>query len=436
MGKVLSNRLNKINSALKNTVTSTDYPDYVRNQLQDKVNSEWDYASDRYNLEKENNSTLIFESLTVRLVAPYQLPASSTVKDDFRTVLFKDLQYNALLGDKYRFNNTYYLTIDTGRSFSSTSSALIQKCNDTAKWYNDNGLLLEEPVIVTRASLRELDDDRVMALPTNQVFVYIKYNTSSKQIKWADVNSANNKFTRFIFNGKVYRTVGTDPHTLVRDGNGILELRCQEDMIKDGDDFINGIADNSTSDAIVTILNGNSTIAVGQTLQLNTTVTVDGNVINNPTLKYTSSNPTKATVSPTGLVTGISTTSPTINLTVEYGDKSSMITLAVTGVISHNYSIDFSASNGNLSTLVLNQSNVYTAKTLDNGVQYVDTVTFNVTDDTGLVPSTYVSVVEIIGNTIKIKANNISGNVGKYFRIYGVGTNKTDYIRVMIKGIF
>ena len=135
-------------------------------------------------------------------------------------------------------------------------------------------------------------------------------------------------------------------------------------------------------------------------------------------------------------MTGVTTTSPTINLTVEYGDKSSVISLSVVGTVTNNYSMDFSAGNSNLSTLVLNQTNVYSAKTFNNGIEYVDTVTFNVTDDTGLVPSAYVSVVENIGNTIKIKANNVSGNVGKYFRIYGVGTNKTDYIRVMIKGIF
>lgn len=378
-----------------------------------------------------------------------QISYNGTNKDVH--IVDNNKSFTRKVGDKKLLgypNDTYqngdYLTLwsDTWIILSKDTDSKVQekcyinRCNNMLKFYDDNGLYHEIPCVVTKNSLYDLDDDTKMALPMNQIRVVAKFDATSKLIKWADSEGAEQKYTRFILNGDAFRVVAIDKTSSVKDGVGCIDIRMTSDMIKAEDDLVNNIAYNYTNNATVSILNGNSTIAVGQTLQLNVEVLNNGVAVVNPTLKYTSSNITKATVSPTGLVTAIATTSPTINLTVEYGDKSSIITLAVTGVISHNYTMDFSASNGNLGTLVLNQTNVYSVKTLDNGVEYVDTVTFNVTDDTGLVPSTYVSIVETVGNTIKIKANNVSGNVGKYFRIYGVGTDKTDYIRVMIKGIF
>lgn len=427
------NTLLGINSSLKTNPTSTTYPEYTRNQLQDKVNRDWDFASDVYAVKKMNQSK-VWEDLTVRLTFPYDIKSSSSIKDDFKTVLFKDLQYNALLGEMWQFSNYYWMTIDTGRNKSSTSSCMIQRCSDALRWYDENGLYHELPCVIERNSMYDLDNDRIMTIPTNQTRVLVKWDDESKLIKWADVNSTDDKFTRFILNGYAYRTVSIDRHSFIRNGIGYLDIRLVSDMIKDSDDLINNIADGLNQNTTIDITNGNSTVTIGQNLQLNTVVTRNGIEVVSPVISYTSATPTVATIDINGLISALSTGSSL--MTATYGNVSDSTLISATPIVSNNYTLEFNSSIGNLSTLKLNQSSTYTVTALNNGVSYADTFTFNVTDDTGLSPSNVVSIVSQTSNSIVLKANNISTNVNQYFRLYAVGTNKTDYIRIQIKGLF
>lgn len=429
------NRLSSISSALSSNPTSSTYSQYVKDHLQDKANSDWDYASDVYDVLKESDNGT-WETMAVRLIFPYSINSASTIKDDFKTVLFKDLQYDIKLGTRFSFNSYIWIVIDTGKNKSATSSCLIQRCSDELRWYSEDGLYHNEPAIISKNSLYNLDSDTMTMLPNNQLRALVKWNEASKLIKWADVNSTNDKYTRFILNEYAYRVVSIDRHSFIRNGKGYIDIRMVSDMIKpDADDLVNNIADGLLNNVSIDILNGNATLQNSQTLQLNTVVKKNNVEISNPTIIYTSATPTVASVSNIGLVTAITTGSSTISAT--YGNVSDSILISATPTVNNNYTTEFTSSINNITSLKINQQAIYTVDTKLNGVSYVDGgLVITVTDDTGLVSSDLVTIVSQTSNTITIKSLNDSANVGKYFRIYAIGTNNTSYLRILVTSIF
>ncbi|MDQ0193078.1 Ig-like domain-containing protein [Paenibacillus wynnii] len=100
--------------------------------------------------------------------------------------------------------------------------------------------------------------------------------------------------SKFFVDGQKFKVVGIDTFSQ----KGILILSCEKDLIDSAtDDVINGIAGGLS--CAVNITNEPTSIMIGNTLQLAWTST------NNVPVTFTSSNNAIATVSDTGLVTGI-----------------------------------------------------------------------------------------------------------------------------------
>jgi hypothetical protein len=61
-----------------NPCYSSDYPEYIRNQLQDKANSEWEFSGSVYTIKKVQDDKTQ-KDIVVRLTSPYKLSAESNV---------------------------------------------------------------------------------------------------------------------------------------------------------------------------------------------------------------------------------------------------------------------------------------------------------------------------------------------------------------------
>lgn len=418
------------------TLNTSDTPSNLwRDDFQAFVDSEFENAGDYYTIQKENNSNIL-EDIGVRLVSPYKIGASSTLRDDFKNIIFQNYNTHSVLGERYYFEGNWWITIDTDSIKSASASCMVQRCYDFLRFYDDLGIYHELPAIISKGGFYDLDSDKMMQLPNNQLRILVKYDDESKLIKWADVDSVDSKYTRFILNGQAYRTVASNPHDMVRLGVGVLELRLQADQFKSSDNLVDGIADD---DDILTLLiqNGsNLNLGEGQTVQINSEVTLNGNVLVNPIITYTSSNVNIATVNSSGLVTAI--TSGSVNITATYSTVSDSIGITVSAVVADNYTVDIVSSNGIIDGIKLGQTISHQSYSKNNGIAYSTVGTWSVLKDDGITPmdSAIITVLSNVGNVLSLKCSSNSANVGTYFKVRYQDANASEIIRIRINSLF
>lgn len=435
MGKLVNNQYSKLNKSFTNNATyNQSYREEVFEELQLKIDSEFQYASDYWVIEQEVDGT--WSEIGVRVTNPYSLSQTSTIRDDFKSIIFPNISYPLVLGNRFRFGGYYYITVDTGKSLYPTNSCLVQRCYDFLRFYDDLGVYHEIPAIVSKGGFYDLDSDKIMQLPNNQLRILVKYDDESKLIKWADIESQDDKYTRFILNGQAFRTVSSDPHSMVRLGVGVLELRLQADQINPYDDIVNGIANDNNSITLL-IQNGSTlNLGEGQTVQINSEVTLNDNVLVNPVIKYTSSNVNIATVSTGGLVTAIA--SGNVTIFASYSTASDSIGITVSAVVADNYTVDITSSNGIIDGIKLGQQLTYESFSKNNGLPYVTAGAWSILKDDGITPidSNIISVLSNIDNILSIKCSSDSINVGTYFKVKYEDANANETIRIRINSIF
>jgi hypothetical protein len=410
---------------------------YHRDLYDQVVTQSYLNASDIYDVLKLNQITGLYETFKFRVMSIYDITQASTLKDDHKKIVFPYVGFPSQLGDLYQFGGYYWMNVDTGRTKSTTDSCQVARCADFLRFFDDEGVYHSVPCIVRKGVMLDLENDYYQALPNNQLRILAPYDTVTKLIKWADSESADNKFTRFLLEGVPYRTVALDRSSYVRLGIGYLDIRLQLDVEHVGsDDFVNNIADAFApqNNIAISILNGNTTIGVTQNLQLFVDVTKNGIIVDNPSLTFVSATPTVATIDALGLVTAFLAGTSTLSAT--FGAKTTSILLTSTPVVQHNYTIDFESNIDNLISITVGQTNILTALFRDNGVAYTDSSTWSLTDDTGIAPTSLASIVVSTGTSCTIKSTTDISKVGQYFRLYCIGTNATNYIRFRVKSLF
>lgn len=196
--------------------------------------------------------------------------------------------------------------------------------------------------------------------------------------------------SRFFVDGQKFKVVGIDTFSQ----KGILILSCEKDSIDSAtDDVINGIAGGLS--CAVNITNEPTSVMIGNTLQLAWTST------NNVPVTFTSSNNAIATVSATGLVTGVSEGGFTV--TVSNSTNGFIYdTLAISIYAPEVYTMSLYNS-VNKHNLAYNEQIIVNKNVYLNGALATDkTVTYSLVyaDQITAVPSTVA--------TISVDSNNIT----------------------------
>lgn len=420
--------------SLRETTTGNLSLDW-KDDFQAFVDEEFENASDYYVVKKQNELKEMVD-IGVRLVSLKNLTSSTMISDDYFKMIFKRYDDVTYLGDIYYFNGYWWIVTDTNIENSSSNSCLVQRCADYLRFYDSEGVYHELPSVVQNGSFYDLKKDTHVIIPDNQLRVLVKYNEESKLVKWADVDSSDDKFTRFILEGYAYRVVSIDRHSFVRLGVGYLDVRLQADQISPNDDLINNIADANTNVSIE-IQNGDTlTIGESQTIQLNAIVTVDGVELNNPEITYASSDENIATVDSNGLITTIASGSATI--IAEYSTASNSIDITVDIASANNYTIDISSSNNNTDSIKLGQTLTYTSVSLNNGEEYPTAGTWELFEDDGVTPlsTDIISVISSTNNTIAIKCTSNFDYVDTAFKLRYTDANTSNELDITIESLF
>lgn len=430
MGKLINNQYKNIIPFMTGNMTEDSYSNDIKNLYQNKVSDSFKFASDYYVIGKEDSDG-IYQNIGVRVMPSYQIGATSSLKDDYKTILHERYDTLLYLGERYFFEGSYYITIDTGRSKSSTASCQVQRCGDFLRFFDELGVYHSIPAIIGKSGVYDLNSDTVLMIPDNQLKVLVKYDSESDLIKWANSNNPEQKYTRFLLHGQAWRVTSIDKSSFVRNDKGYIDIRLQADLLKPSDNLIANIADDIQG-ITLDILNGDTTIGSLQTLQINVDVKRNGVAIDNSMVVYSTSS-SKCSVSASGLVTGVSAGTSTITAT--YAGVSDSVIITV-GVSTNNYTIEMSSSNNILDYMIIGQTLVFTAKNLLNGLPVVDTGAWNILADDGISSTNLASVVSYTGTDISVRCENNSVNIGSYFKIKYTNSNTNITLRILVKGIY
>jgi hypothetical protein len=219
--------------------------DYYRDHMQTLINTQWDNTTMLQEIEEEIPfASFKFEKIEVRMIHALDKSTRQKQGDDFRELIFKDINHMVNLGAYYKFSNAYWLAINLDELNRTTKNIIVRRCNNVLKWKDFNGKIHEYPCVLeydaTAASPRV---DNNIITPNNRVRVIVQANTDTLPLK---VNM------RFIFGDRPFRIIGYNNYMIdtINGKQSILYIQTQLDEVSPYDDFVNNIAYNTNTDEI------------------------------------------------------------------------------------------------------------------------------------------------------------------------------------------
>ncbi|NHN34708.1 Ig-like domain-containing protein [Paenibacillus agricola] len=313
-------------------------------------------------------------------------------------------------GDCVDYRDEHYLItseIDhNGQSYRSR----IRKCNFNIA-FNWNGNVKWFDAIVEGKSF-SIDTGSVISFPDGKIQMYLQDNADTRAIMLSQ---------RFYNTHQPFKVEGID-----RTINGIIKLSCALVFISTSDDDVeNNIADRWKYEVVhtyaLTIDNGTeANVMSHDILQLNCTVTDDGDPISNPSMTFSSSDPNIVSVDNQGKVMGIEAGEATITAKLTYHPNvQGAIEIKTVETMTHTYTISLTGN----PTIKIGQSSSYTSHIYDNGTEVFDqSVQWSLRNQDNSTPIMG-SITASTGNSATVKGGSSSGYINKYIVLTAVLTS-------------
>jgi len=317
------------------------------------------------------------------------------------------------------YNTEKWLVLSDNLRNRDYTKVIMQKCNYDIK-FNFKGTIKQFPAIVD-SRVFDIETNQYVSIPAGKIVVTMQSNADSENIKIND---------RFIKMKNAWKVTGID-----RTKNGLIILHCDLDGITSSDDVVNEIANAGDYIYSLEITNGETaSIQEASTLQLNTQVKLNGNIVTDKTVTFSCDNPSIATVDENGLITAISAGDCII--TASLAENSSVydtISITVIALPEHNYAVTISGS----TSIIKTKTATYTATFTDNAVPITEESFFYITADDGVSETTLATIQsqDPVANTCVVKAGSTLGYVKLWCKNIE-GTIISEPFRIQIKNIF
>lgn len=208
LGKI-KDTTNHINTTMlfKSKLTKNFQDDnYWIESFQNKVDAAWNFATDvvdiqeevdRYNQQGYRIGQPKYKNIEVRITSAHD-ETGNKLSNDYKNIIFKDVQHKQLLGRKYLFDLEDFTTAQdqtkcTWLDFNFDTiklgpNSIIRRCNcqlgmlingNTAEWY--------EPAVLDynpQYTISYFND--VINTPKSETYVYVQFNEYTKNIKMSD----------------------------------------------------------------------------------------------------------------------------------------------------------------------------------------------------------------------------------------------------------
>lgn len=378
-----------------------------RNLLSETLRKQFYNSTDWYTIEEETAlRSGVYQNVDVRVNDVVNPTTGDNVEDDYKKILFQELDHSVNLARMYRFDSNYWITINVDKIKTLFQTVLIKKCNNVLRWIDEEtGALYEVPCSITYLIKENRDYSTAgsaVVVPSGMIECLFQVNSISSKIK---------PNQRFLFgnqlNWTAYRVEGgginnfNNQQTIDNDSAALGRLSLATDYVnKQTDDIVNGIA--NAYDNIYSISLSQTSISgqASQTVQLLATVLLNGETVSR-NITWTSSNTSIATVSSSGLVTFVATGTATITAKLENNSTvTTTCTATVVGSPVDNYVVIASPDKN---YVLESQEQTWSVYLYKNGTQQSDAFTF-LLDSNGIPSSNYTYTV-LGSNSFKIKNN-------------------------------
>lgn len=287
-------------------------------------------------------------------------------------------------GDIVEVDNTKYIIISDIGFKDFYYKAIMQKVNHSAKFNFSGQIKVFDAIIETKVF--DTTTERYFELVDNEILIILQHNSDTEKIQLGQ---------RIIKFNQVWKV-----KSINLTQKGLVILTMESDLINSNDDLINEIADRWLYEQkyTITILNKQTSMYVGDIIQLQVQVKDSNNNIVSKQLQFTSSDSNIATINE-GLITAVrvGTTTITVALVDDTTIKDTFTLEVKQQQEQHSYSATLTGSD----TITKNLTRTYTAKLYDFGVEVTGAqFNFSISDTTNA------QITSTTNNTVTVKAIN------------------------------
>lgn len=326
------------------------------------------------------------------------------------------IKYEIKTGDIVNYRNSKYIIESQIVKNTNSYTARMRKCEYRVA-FNWSGIVKWFDCIIESKTV-DVDSNRYISFPVNRIKISMQSDEYSNKIA---INM------RCINTGRAWKVVGLD-----KTRNGLISLICDVDYISSNDNAELEIADYYSYVYTLTIDNGEiGALYPNRTVQLITTLKLNGTAIANPTILYSTENTDIASVDANGLITGHALGSCTI--TAKWTDNETILDYITINVVDEpiveTYTLELTGSSQPDTEIKTNITKTYTCVKRNNKGETVNgefTFTFN---SDGAIPTTKYTFTVISSTECSIKATG--------YTYMGVlrATDKTDSTLFVEKSI-
>jgi len=403
-------------SIASNAKKGTNPKSQYRELFQKTLEEQFYNSSNWWTIEEETSvGSALYENIDVRISHVINAETGLKLGDDWKTLMFENVDHEIELGKQYKFDDNTWLVINTEVTKNLTGTCTIRRCNNTLRWINEStGAYYEEPCCIEYL-VKEPRDYSTQGSPfmTPGGFIHIEtqLNPRTNLIK---------QNQRFLFGNPehwtCYKIIGTgvndfkNVNTYDNESAKILTLDLIANFVNDElDDIVDGVADVYTNTYTITLNKNSASGSPLNTVQLIADVVYNGKSTTRD-IDWETSNSKIATVSTSGLVSLVASGSCAITATIEDNPVSGSCLITVGGSPVVNSEIRITP----LQNYILEGSTqAYTAYLYENDIVQADAITVTCSENS--VPATSYTFSQTGANAFSI--SNILRDVSSYLTI-------------------
>jgi len=366
------------------------------------LNDQFYNAPDVYDIEEELVlGSNVFSDVTVRVNRAINSATGEKLGDDFKQILFPDLNHATGLGYKYFFDDNYWIVVFSEIFKNIAASCMVRRCNNVLRWIDEDGNYYSEPCAIDYVISRPRDESGAAnpVTPQGMIDVYVQGNVRTRTIKENQrflFGSSNNRRAFKIFGDGVRNFL--NQNTLDDESANILKFNMGGNYVNpETDDLVNGIADGNKMVFALSLSPSAIDGGAGGTYQLIPSLTLNGIVSTKP-LSYLSSASNIASVSSSGIVTLVSSGSANITCYMTNNTAASAVAIATCSSSTNLYDIRISP---NQQYIFEDDTVTFSTYLYLNGTQQADVFAYSIANAD--VPTENYEFVVVDGNNFSIK---------------------------------
>lgn len=391
------------------TSGSPPYLDTTKNELiygfQSLLNSEF-RNSPTWQIVKEESvfGSGSFVDLEVRVTKAVASATGAKLGDDFKNILFKDLNHATGIGSLYFFDANYWIVVFSEIIKNFGASAMVRRMNNSLRWIDENGKIYSEKVALEYEISRPRDSTaKDLVYPSGYVTAYCQLNDRTKLIKSNQrflFGPASNRVSLKIFGTGIRNFL--NQKTLDDESANLLQLTMGGNYEnEDTDNLVLGIANYYKTVYSLSLSPTTISGSPGNIIQSVPTLTLNGTQTIKP-ISFISSSSTVTTTG-SGLITLVSSGSATITAyMVDNTSASAAISVVVSGSSPISSEIRISPTP---SYILEGDTQTYTCYLYEGGLIQGNAFVFTTS---GSVPANHYTLTSISNNSFSIK------NIEKY----------------------